>query len=117
MGHLGAVDLGSMMDIPDDTGMQWSMYVHRVRSEDTTHTTHTHTMLVLPLAACAFLLRSSEAGRRRRRRRNSVYIRRGLEDFGSNHSAPGLVRQVVRSVSERSLSDECDGQDVHATET
>ena len=41
VGHLGAVGLGSMMDIPDDTGMQWSMYVHRVRSEDTTHTTHT----------------------------------------------------------------------------
>ena len=41
VGHLGAVGLGSMMDIPDDTGMQWSMYVHRVRSEDTTHT-HTH---------------------------------------------------------------------------
>ena len=117
VGHLGAVGLGSIMDIPDDTGMQWSMYVHIVRSEDTTHThTHTHTMLVLPLAACAFLLRSSEAGRRRRRR-TSAYIRRGLEDFGSNHSAPGLVRQVVRSVSERSLSDECDGQDVHATET
>ena len=112
VGHLGAVGLGSIMDIPDDAGMQWSMYVHRVRSEDTTHT---HTMLVLPLAACAFLLRSSEAGRRRRR--TSAYIRRGLEDFGSNHSAPGLVRQVVRSVSERSLSDECDGQDVHATET
>ena len=83
----------------------------------TPHTQHTHTMLVLPLAACAFLLRSSEAGRRRRRRRNSVYIRRGLEDFGSNHLAPGLVGQVVRSVSERSLSDACDGQDVHATET
>ena len=113
VGHLGAVGLGSIMDIPDDTGMQWSMYVHRVRSEDTTHT---HNMLVLPLAACAFLLRSSEAGRRRRRR-TSAYIRRGLEDFGSNHSALGLVRQVVRSVSERSLSDECDGQDVHATET
>ena len=38
VGHLGAVGLGSIMDIPDDTGMQWSMYVHRVRSEDTTHT-------------------------------------------------------------------------------
>ena len=76
--------------------------------------THTQT-------PCAFLLRSSEAGRRRRRRRrrrrSSVYIRRGLEDFGSNHLAPGLVGQVVRSVSERSLSDACDGQDVHATET
>ena len=115
MGHLGAVGLGSMMDIPDDTGMQWSMYVHRVRSEDTTHTTHTHYAGVAIGRMClsvAFL-----GSRRRRRRRNSVYIRRGLEDFGSNHLAPGLVGQVVRSVSERSLSDECDGQDVHATET
>ena len=88
------------------------MYIECGLRTPHTHTHHAGVAIGRMCLSVAFL-----GSRRRRRRRNSVYIRRGLEDFGSNHLAPGLVGQVVRSVSERSLSDACDGQDVHATET
>ena len=72
---------------------------------------------VLPFSAWAFRLRSSAAGRRRKRR-NIVH---NEERFGRFwkwfYSAPGLVGQVIGLVPERSLGDECDVQDVHATET
>ena len=40
--------------------------------------------------------------------------RSGFEDFGGNYLAPRLVAEIIWSPPERSLGDECTGQDVHA---
>jgi len=74
VGHLGAVGLGSIMDIPDDTGMQWSMYVHRVRSEDTTHTHHAGVAIGRMCLSVAFL--GSRKKKKKKTKNQCVYKER-----------------------------------------
>ena len=97
--------LGSMMDIPDDTRMQRCMYVHRARSE-APRTCHGHVAVGSVRFSVAFL------GSRKKKAKKKE--RSGFEDFGGNYLAPRLVAEIIWSPPERSLGDECTGQDVHA---